>query len=279
MSFRFANVAGRATLVDGDRTFDLATVTDGAIGADPMGAIAAFEQLHAVDLEGVEPTGRLTGADLGPPVPSPKHCFGIGLNYRAHVAESGMEPPTAPVVFTKFPGCIAAPDVDVVVVGDAVDYEAELVVVVGSGGRNIAAAAAWRHIAGVTAGQDISDRTLQFAAQPAHFALGKSRDTYGPIGPVLVSPDCFDDPDDIAIQCSVNGEVRQQATTAQLIFSVPILVEYLSAVMTLYPGDVIFTGTPDGVGMASGKLLVPGDVIETVVTGVGTMTNRCVSEG
>lgn len=277
MSFRLANVAGRAALVDGDQYFDLETVSDGAIGSDPMAAVAAFEQLHGIDTGGVEPTGNLADVELGPPVPTPKHCFGIGLNYRSHVTETAMELPTVPVVFTKFPGCISAPNTDVVLVGDAIDYEAELVVVLGRGGADIPAAKAWSHIAGVTAGQDISDRTLQFAAKPAHFDLGKSRDTYGPIGPVLVSPDCLADPDDVALQCSVNGEVRQHASTEQLIFSVPALVEYLSAVMTLYSGDVIFTGTPEGVGMASGKLLVPGDVIVTTITGVGTMTNHCVA--
>lgn len=277
MTFRLANVAGRAALVEGDHWFDLEQASGGALGPDPMAAIAAADRLHEIDLGGLEPGGTLAEAPLGPPVPRPVNCFGIGLNYRSHVAEAAMELPTAPVVFTKFPSCLAAPDVDVVLVGDAVDYEAELVVVIGPGGRDIAAADAWSHVAGVTAGQDISDRALQFAASPPHFDLGKSRDTYGPLGPVLVSTDCLADPDDVAVACSVNGEVRQQATTAELIFPVPYLIEYLSAILTLQPGDVIFTGTPEGVGMASGKLLRPGDVIETTVGGVGTLTNRCVA--
>ncbi len=180
------------------------------------------------------------------------------------------------MVFTKFPTCISPPDADVVLDGDAVDYEVELVVVIGAGGKDIPASRAWAHVAGVTAGQDISDRTLQFAAKPAHFDLGKSRDTYGPIGPVLVSPDCFADPDDIGLECAVNGERKQKDRTARLIFPVPALIEYLSSVLTLQPGDVIFTGTPDGVGMATGKMLKPGDVITTTVEGVGTMTNRCI---
>ncbi len=130
-------------------------------------------------------------------------------------------------------------------------------------------------MAGLTAGQDISDRALQFAANPPHFDLGKSRDGYGPIGPVLVSPDSFADCDDIALECRVNGEVRQSATTAQLIHDVPALIAYISAILTLSPGDLIFTGTPEGVGVTSGNLLRPGDVIETTLAGIGTMTNRC----
>lgn len=277
MTFQLANVAGRAALVSGDHYYDLEAAGNGALGSDPMAAIAAFDQLHTVGLEDLDPTGAVEDVELGPPVPAPRNCFGIGLNYRSHVEETGRDLPGQPVVFTKFPSCISPPDTDVELAGEAIDYEAELVVVMGKGGRNIAAEDAWSHVAGLTGGQDISDRALQFAADPPHFDLGKSRDTYGPIGPVLVSPDNFADPDDIAIECSVNGELRQHATTAQLIFPVPFLVEYLSGILTLSPGDVIFTGTPEGVGIATGNLLRPDDVIETTVAGIGTLTNRCVA--
>ncbi len=279
MTFRLANVSGRAALVDGDHYHDLEAVSGGALGPDPMAAIAAFTQLHAI-AAGLDPaaaTGLLADATLLAPVPHPINCFGIGLNYADHVAESGMETPAAPVVFTKFPSCIAGPGAEVPIPNEAIDYEAEVVVVIGTGGANIAPADAWSHIAGVTGGQDISDRALQFAAKPPHFDLGKSRDNYGPIGPVLVSVDAFDDPDDIPLECLVNGETRQSSSTKNLIFTVPVLVEYLSSVMTLQAGDVIFTGTPDGVGMATGNLLQAGDVIETRVAVVGSMTNPCVA--
>ena len=118
---------------------------------------------------------------------------------------------------------------------------------------------------------------LQFASSPPHFDLGKSRDTYGPLGPTLASVDSFSDPDDIALRCSVNGEPRQSSTTANLIFSVPQLIAYLSSVMTLGVGDIIFTGTPAGVGMTTKNWLRPGDVIESTIDGVGTMTNTCVA--
>lgn len=279
MTFRLATVDGRAALVEGDGYHDLERCSDGGLGPDPMAAIAAHGDLHALaaGLADRTPDGRLADVVLGPPVPRPTNVFAIGLNYRAHAAESGMtDEPAAPVVFTKFPTCICAPGSDVVLEADSVDYEVELVVVIGTAGKGIAAGDAWSHVAGVTGGQDISDRALQFAAKPPHFDLAKSRDTYGPVGPVLVSPDALDDPDDITISCDVNGERRQHASTRDMFFGVPALIEYLSSILTLRPGDLIFTGTPDGVGMASGELLRPGDVITSTIGGVGSFTNRCV---
>jgi 2,4-diketo-3-deoxy-L-fuconate hydrolase len=281
MTFRLANIAGRAALVEGDRWYDVHAVSAGTVGPDPMAAIARYADLHdlAAQLYGMEPAGALADVTLDAPVPRPVNCFGIGLNYGSHAAEAGIDTstaPAAPVVFTKFPTCISAPDADVVLEGDAVDYEVELVAVIGNGGKDIPVDQAWSHVAGVTGGQDISDRALQFAAKPAHFDLGKSRDTYGPIGPFLVSPDAFDDPDDIRLTCAVNGDGRQDASTRDMIFSVPQLVAYLSSILTLHPGDMIFTGTPDGVGMGSGQLLRAGDIITSTVEGVGTFTNRCV---
>ena len=148
---------------------------------------------------------------------------------------------------------------------------------IGRGGRNIGREDAWNHVGGLTAGQDVSDRALQFAAEPPHFDLGKSRDTYGPIGPVVVSTDSFDDPGDLLITCDVNGERRQEDRTSNLLFDVPALVSYLSDILSLHPGDLIFTGTPEGVGAASLRFLVDGDVITTTIEGIGTMTNPCQS--
>jgi 2,4-didehydro-3-deoxy-L-rhamnonate hydrolase len=127
----------------------------------------------------------------------------------------------------------------------------------------------------VTIGQDVSDRALQFAASPPHFDLGKSRDTYGPLGPVVVSTDTFADHDDIGLWCDINGVRRQDSRTSQLIFDVSYLVSYLSGILTLQPGDLIFTGTPDGVGMATGTYLTAGDVVTSGIDGIGVMTNRC----
>jgi 2,4-diketo-3-deoxy-L-fuconate hydrolase len=183
--------------------------------------------------------------------------------------------PKVPVVFTKYPSCIAGPYDAVLLRGDSNDYEAELVVVIGQTTRDVAYDQAWSHVAGLTIGQDVSDRALQLAARPAHFGLGKSRDTYGPTGPVLVSPDNFDDPNDLSITCDINGERRQDARTSSLIFDVPFLVSYLSEIMTLEAGDLIFTGTPAGVGMPDKRFLKAGDVIRTTVGGIGAMENTC----
>ena len=279
MGFRFANVAGRSALVDDDGNhYDLERLTDGAIAADPMAALGDADALGAAQarLGDATPDGSMADADLGPPVPTPRNVFAVGLNYADHAAESSMELPENPLVFTKFPSCIVGPDADVELRSEFGDYEIELVVVIGTAGRDIAADDAWDHILGLTAGQDISDRALQFAAKPPHFDLGKSRDTYGPLGPVLVSVDMFSDPTDLAITCEVNGEARQDSRTSNLIFSVTDLIVYLSSILTLEPGDIIFTGTPDGVGAAKGNFLRPGDVITAAVEGIGTLTNRCV---
>ncbi len=161
-----------------------------------------------------------------------------------------MEVPDNPLVFTKFPSCL---------VGPAADVEP---------------ADAWDHVVGLMAGQDISDRAVQFAAKPPHFDLGKSFDTFGPIGPIMVSPDAVDR-ERLRIVTEINGEVRQDGTTDQLIFDIATLVSYLSRVTSLTTGDLIFTGTPEGVGAAQGKFLADGDVVTTRIDGIGTLTNVC----
>lgn len=286
MPFTLANVAGRAALVDADGgCHDLERLSTGALGPDPMTVVGRPDlATHAARLadpaQRPEPTARLAevaaAGDLGPPVPRPRNVFGIGLNYRSHAEESSMPIPEQPLVFGKFPSCIAGPGSPIEVRGDRVDFEAELVVVIGTPGRDIAEADAWAHVAGLTAGQDVSDRQLQFLSTPPQFDLGKSFDGFGPIGPVLVSVDSVDDPDDLALTCDVNGERRQDARTADLIFPVATLVSYLSSVVTLAAGDVVFTGTPAGVGMGDGRFLSPGDVVVTEIAGVGRMENRCV---
>lgn len=280
MPFRFANIAGRSALVDeDDRWYDLARLSDGAISDDPMEAIGDPSALGeaAARLHQAAPSGALADAQVLAPVPRPRSVFAIGLNYRDHATESAMELPENPLVFTKFPSCIVAPNAEVELRSSTADWEAELVVVIGTPGRDITPDKAWEHVLGLTVGQDVSDRKLQFAAKPPHFDLGKSRDTYGPIGPVLVSTDSFADPADLAISCDINGERKQDDRTSSLIFTIPELIAYLSSVLTLRTGDLVFTGTPSGVGMASRTFLQPGDVITTTIEGIGTMTNRCVA--
>jgi 2-keto-4-pentenoate hydratase/2-oxohepta-3-ene-1,7-dioic acid hydratase in catechol pathway len=279
MAFRLAAVDNRAVLIAHDGIYDLERHSSGRFSADPMQAIARHRELHEVAAAlPASPDAALDPSALGVCVPRPQKVFGIGLNYRSHAAESGMDIPQVPLVFTKFPSCLTGPSGDVVVFGPTTDYEAELVVVIGTHARDISAADAWKAIAGFTCGQDVSDRMLQFATKPPHFDLAKSYDTYGPIGPAIVSLDQLSNPSDLGITCDINGERRQDARTSDLIFTVPDLVAYMSAVCTLEPGDLIFTGTPAGVGGPGGMFLKPGDTITTTIEGIGTMTNRCVAK-
>ncbi len=280
MTYTLANIADRAVLVAEGQWYDLERVSGGALGPDPMAALEHPEQLAALhaSLADTDAGGRMDECELGPPVPRPRNSFAIGLNYQAHADEGQMDVPANPLVFTKFPSCIVGPTATVELRSDLVDYEGELVVVIGPGGKDIEPEHAWEHVAGLTVGQDVSDRAVQFAAEPPHFDLGKSFDTFGPIGPVLVSPDTVDR-DRLRIVTEVNGEVRQDGTTDQMIFDIPTLISYLSRVTTLTPGDLIFTGTPDGIGATQGRFLADGDVLTTRIDGIGTLTNRCVRVG
>lgn len=278
MGFRFANVEGRAALVAGENYYDLEKISGGRLSADPMAALGATDMLSELSagLDKATPTGRLADVRLGSPSPRPLNSFGIGLNYRSHAEEGGMPIPETPLTFAKFGSCICGPQDDVILRSDYVDYEAELVAVIGREAKNVPADQAWDYVAGLCVGQDISDRPVQFAAAPPQFSLGKSFDTFGPMGPVLVSPDELEDRNSLDLVCEVNGEVRQKDNTNDLIFGVPTLVAYLSEMLTLVPGDVIFTGTPGGVGLFQKKLLKDGDVVRTTISGLGTIENRCV---
>lgn len=273
------NIAGRATLQTGNHWHDLASLSGDDSLASPMTAVARFGELHALQsaAEGRAPDGEVEGADIRAVVPRPAKVFGIGLNYKTHAAESNMELPPAPLTFTKFPSCLVGPHDDVVLSGDRVDWEVELVVAIGTGGRHISRDAAWSHVAGITLGQDISDRKVQLTGAPPQFSLGKSFDTFGPIGPALVSVDSFPNPDDIELWCDVAGERMQHARSADLIFPVAELVSYLSGICTLEPGDLIFTGTPDGVGAARRRFLKEGEVIDSGAEVIGSMRNTCVA--
>lgn len=273
--FRLTTINDRSAFQFDDGFVDVAKTAGDESLADPMIAIARFGELHA--LYAKASGASKSAGNPGVCVPRPSKVFGIGLNYKSHAAESNMELPPAPLTFTKFPSCLAGPTAEVELSGDSVDWEVEIVAVIGKGGRRISAANAWSHVAGLTLGQDISDRAVQLTGKPPQFSLGKSFDTYGPIGPAIVSVDAFPNPDDVALWCDVSGERMQESRTANLIFSIPVLVEYLSSICTLESGDVIFTGTPDGVGMARGRLLKAGDVIDSGAEVIGSLRNVCVA--
>jgi 2,4-didehydro-3-deoxy-L-rhamnonate hydrolase len=276
---RFASRAGRAWLVDAAlHGVDLAEASGGRFGPDPMDALARWDALRdfagGVSLS----AGRsLDPSELGPPSPRPRAVFAIGLNYQDHAAEAGLPLPKEPLVFTKFPSCLAGPASDVVLSGERCDWEAELVVVIGRRAESVPESRALEHVAGFCAGQDVSDRRLQFAGTPPQFSLAKSRAGFGPIGPAVVTLDELAAPHDLAITCDVAGERMQDSRTSQLIFGVPELVAYLSRHCELAPGDLIFTGTPAGVGSVRKRYLAPGETIRTELEGVGRLANRCLA--
>jgi 2-keto-4-pentenoate hydratase/2-oxohepta-3-ene-1,7-dioic acid hydratase in catechol pathway len=266
----------RAVLVVDDGVADVEQASGGRFGPDVMALYDEWDAFAEFAAGVTSPTEALDQQALGNPAPRPRQVFAIGLNYRSHAEESGMALPAVPATFTKFPASLAGPFDDVELVGTNVDWEVELVAVVGRRADRVAEADGWSHIAGLTVGQDISDRDLQFAAG-AQFSLGKSRRGFGPMGPWLVTPDELANPDDLALGCSVDGETVQDARTSDLIFDIPRLVAELSAVLPLLPGDVIFTGTPAGVGITRQppRALQPGQVLETWIDGIGTIRNVC----
>lgn len=271
---RIGNLNGRLVLVDGEkeRALDVERASGGQFGAHPQTVYERWSEFvqwaDGADLsagEGFDP------ARLGPPVPRPPQVFGIGLNYRDHAEEAGLDLPDDPMVFTKFPSSVTGPYAEVRLPSDRVDYEVELVVVIGREGYEITPERAWDHVAGLTVGQDISERAVQFRGKPPQFSMGKSYPGFSPIGPVLVSPDEFADRDRLAIGCSSGQEVLQDGTTADMVFPVGDLIVRLSAIVRLLPGDLIFTGTPAGVGAVRSprRYLSPGEVIVSTIEGIG----------
>jgi 2,4-diketo-3-deoxy-L-fuconate hydrolase len=278
---RFVNADGRSGLLVGDQVFDLDGISGGSVSADPMTVVteqwdAARALSAAGSLDGGKPVGEVA---LGPPVPAPRAVYGVGLNYKAHIAESGREAPVLPGIFTKFPTSITGPFDEVILPEGRTmsDWEAELTFVVGDAGRYVAPEQALDHILGFMCAQDISERYVQRAAMQ-QFSMGKSYDTFCPIGPAIVTLDELADLHDLRIQCWISGEQKQDGQTRDLIFDVPALVAYISSICTLRAGDLCLTGTPSGVGAAQGVFLKPGDVIDTEIEGLGRMRNRCVAE-
>jgi 2-keto-4-pentenoate hydratase/2-oxohepta-3-ene-1,7-dioic acid hydratase in catechol pathway len=275
---KIANVSGRAHLVVDGRLVDVEKASGGRLPADPM---ALIEQLDSVgELDVPDDAPPVAGTTLGPPVTHPSKIIAIGLNFRGHAEENDLPIPEEPVVFAKWPNSLCGPEDEIVIAEGRtrVDWEAEVVVALKRGGRRIKAADAWSHVAGVMCGQDVSDRAEQFRAMK-QFTVAKSNDTYSPTGPWLVTLDEIPDPDDISIACRLDGEEVQSSRTSDLIFSVPALIEWLSHRCTLEAGDLIFTGTPGGVGdvRTPPRYLGPGMILETEAGGIGTMRNRCVA--
>lgn len=277
---RIANLDGRLVLLTGDRALDVESASAGLFSSDPQLVYARWEEFVEWASSQEVRGARFDVAALGAPAPRPAQVFAIGLNYRSHADEVGYDHRTVgPPVFTKFPSCITGPYAEVEHPGGSVDWEVELVVIMGRLANKVPAAQAWNHVAGLTIGQDISERELQHEGDMPQFSLGKSYRGFGPTGPWLTTIDELDDPNDVELACHVNGVEMQRATTAQLIMSVPELIDRLSSVTSLLPGDLIFTGTPAGVGLARTPpvFLYPGDEVVSTIDGLGEMRNRLIS--
>jgi 2-keto-4-pentenoate hydratase/2-oxohepta-3-ene-1,7-dioic acid hydratase in catechol pathway len=216
------------------------------------------------------------------PVPRPEKVICVGLNYADHARETGKEPPPEPVIFSKFITAVAAHGDPIVLpkLSRKVDYEAELVVVIGRGGRHIPVETALAHVAGYCCGHDVSARDWQTGKPGGQWLLGKSFDGFAPFGPELVTADELGDSGNLRVQLRINGRTMQDSSTRQFIFSVAQLVAYISGVCTLQTGDVIFTGTPPGVGFARKPpvFLQPGDVVEVEIERIGVLRNTVVAE-
>lgn len=273
---RIANLAGRLTVLDPDGlAVDVETASGQQFSANIQEIYSRWDEFRDWANSADLPAGiAVREGDLGAPSPLPPQVFAIGLNYREHAVESGLDIPERPFVFTKFPSSVTGPFDTVRLPKGSVDFEAELVAVIGRQAREVNAVDAWSHVAGLTMGQDLSERELQLSGPaPQQFNLGKSHPGFAPVGPVLVTPDEFDDPDAIEISCSLSGELMQKTRTDDMIFSISAIVEYLSHVVTLLPGDLIFTGTPSGIGWSRDprRLIGPGDELVSSAAGIGEM--------
>jgi 2-keto-4-pentenoate hydratase/2-oxohepta-3-ene-1,7-dioic acid hydratase in catechol pathway len=214
------------------------------------------------------------------PVDRPEKIICVGLNYRAHALETGKQPPREPVIFGKFPSALIGPEEPIALppVSDQVDYEAELVVVIGRAGRRITEESALEHVFGYCCGHDVSSRDWQYHRSGGQWLLGKSFDTFAPLGPRIATRAAVADPHALQIRMHLNDEVVQDSNTSDLIFSIPFLISHLSQVCTLRPGDLIFTGTPSGVGAARNpqRFLQPGDRCTVEIENLGRLTNPVV---
>jgi 2-keto-4-pentenoate hydratase/2-oxohepta-3-ene-1,7-dioic acid hydratase in catechol pathway len=273
----------RAAVLHGDQYVDL-HATDASFPAGMRELLEAGPSL----LQAAEQAGRRPNAVKQPaasakllaPVLDPRKIVCLGLNYRDHAAESGAPLPKEPILFSKYATALIGPGANIVLppVSKEVDYEAELVIVVGKCGRSLSADAAPAYVAGYTVGHDVSARDWQLRKDGKQWMVGKTFDTFAPTGPLLVTPEEVPNPHQLRIRLRLNGRTMQDSNTSQMIFGVGAMLAYLSQVFTLEPGDLIFTGTPPGVGFVRKPpvFLQPGDVVEVEIEGLGVLRNPVV---
>jgi 2-keto-4-pentenoate hydratase/2-oxohepta-3-ene-1,7-dioic acid hydratase in catechol pathway len=286
VTFRSDDGAARLGVIVGDAVVDLAAASGGALPSDMVSFIesgpAALERAREV-LASNPPRTALSGVTLLAPIPRPgRNVFCLGLNYHAHAVEAtqfgvASKGPEHPIFFTKPPSSVVGPGANIEIDADVtneVDWEVEMTVVIGPGGRDIAKDTVMDHVFGYTIANDVSARDLQFKHGGQWFK-GKGLDTFCPLGPWIVTADEIADPTALEISLRVNGVEKQRSNTSKLIFDIPTTIASLSAGMTLEPGDLILTGTPEGVGFARKppEFLRPGDVVECEVEQIGILSN------
>lgn len=278
---KLANHNSRAVILTSETEgIDVATASEGRFGPEIQDVYDQWDDFLTWAPNAAGDTVAIDLAQLGAVSPRPLQSMGVGLNYAEHVTESGFDTPDKlPPVFPKFQSSLSGPytTVELVPGGDN-DWEAELVIVIGRTAHNIVAGTGWDYVAGVTVGQDISERKIQLEGPAPQFGLGKSYPGYSPQGPWLVTPDELPNRDDLEITCTLDDEVVQSGRTSQMLFDVPSLVEKLSEILTLSPGDVIYSGTPSGVGFTREppKLIQPGQVLVSTIEGIGTIRQEFV---
>ena len=277
-----ANRIERVGLVAGDSLIDLSSAAP-ALPHDMIGLIAAWKDIeHDVRrLESHKPHFKLADIHLKAPVPKPQKILAIGLNYADHIAESGQPKPERQIWFSKLPNAVNGPydPIQLPKASSSIDYEAEFIVIIGKRCRHVAKEDAPDVIFGYCAGNDVSVRDWQF--HTSQWILGKSFDTHAPFGPWIVTPDEVGDPHALGIRSLINGEMKQNSNTRHLVFNVFDQIALLSQALTLEPGDVIFTGTPGGVGMAAKPptFLKAGDIVRVEIDRIGALEARMVPEG
>jgi 2-keto-4-pentenoate hydratase/2-oxohepta-3-ene-1,7-dioic acid hydratase in catechol pathway len=278
----FSDDTQRIGLLDGDEVVDL-QAADPTLPTEMCAFLAAGEEATQAARRVLAGSGSrrpLPSVRLGPPVPRPPKFLGVGLNYRDHAEEAGMEIPKVPMIFNKQSTCAHPPfePFHLPRASHRLDYEGELAFVIGKECRHVPKEHAAEVIAGYTICNDVSVRDWQLRVPT--FTMGKSFDTHGPMGPAIVTADELGDPHTLAVRTWVNGELRQSSNTKNLIFDCFSLVEHLSTAFTLEPGDVISTGTPSGIAgaMKPPRWLVPGDVVKIAIDGIGEIENGVVPE-
>jgi 2-keto-4-pentenoate hydratase/2-oxohepta-3-ene-1,7-dioic acid hydratase in catechol pathway len=266
----------------GDRFIDL-QATDPLLPSSLKGLLSGGSQSLERALAAAKKPGAKSydqSVKLLPPIPDPEKIICLGLNYRDHAAESGVPIPKDPVLFSKYPTALIGQGDAIVLpaISQEVDYEAELVIVVGRSGRHIRPEEALQYVAGYTVGHDVSARDWQLKKDGKQWMAGKTFDTFAPIGPVLVTADEVPDPHNLPIRLRLNGQIMQDSNTREMIFDVKTIIAHLSKIFTLHPGDLIFTGTPPGVGMARRPpvYLKAGDVVEVEIDGLGLLRNPVI---